>query len=258
MRKHLEEIIGAVMLVAPDEFMPCLQPCAKRLGEWLSRPDDKVLGLYFACDIIENLRNHAGDLLYSLVYPVCMEEIYKSLTDADAAVRTAAAYAVNCAAPMPNFAVLAPKAFHAILNIVMTAKPKKKDEKAKDALDNAVAALFFLAKEQGAQCPPEIPIQDVWSLVVSKLPLKADTAEGKKVHNVLVDLVLAEHPHVVAIIEMVLSVLAEIYKTETFAEKETNIKIVQIFKSINSAALVQMGEKFSDKQKKKIDKILRA
>merc|ERR1712137_286247 len=228
------------------------------LGEWLSRPDDKVLGLYFACHIIENLRNNAGDMVYSIVYPICMEEIYKSLTDADAVVRAAAAYAINCAAPMPSFAVLAPKAFLALFNIVMTAKPKKKDEKAKDALDNAVAALFFLAKDQGAQCPSEIPIKDVWTLVVGKLPLRADTAEGKKVHNVLVDLVLAEHPNVVAIIEMVLSVLAEIYKTETFADKETNNKIVQIFKNINSGALVQMGEKFSDKQKKKIDKILRA
>merc|ERR1719322_1854645 len=114
----------------------------------------------------------------------------RSVTDEDDDTRTSASYAVNLAALSPAFASAAPDAFRLLTGVVSTAKPRKRDESAKVALDNATAALLNLAVHQGAQCPADV---QPWALLLAKLPLREDQEEALKVHAKIAQLVIDQH-----------------------------------------------------------------
>merc|ERR1712224_149660 len=104
--------------------------------------------------------------------------------------RLEAAYVMNLSAPIPSFAELAPTAIQKLSAVLGQKAPKKKDLKAKMALDNAAAALVRLAQHQASSIPAGV---DVWGLALSKFPLRDDADEGKKAHKILVDLVMQQH-----------------------------------------------------------------
>jgi len=253
LRRNYEEILGAVMQVAPAEFMPCLPTCADRIGKWLSTKDYKVLGLYLACDLIQHLKDQSQS-----AWPIFMPEVFRALGDEEADARTAAAYAINLAAPLPNFAEAAPQAFTRLAQIVGGKTPKKRDEKGKLAMDNAVAALLSMAKEKPQLCPPDV---QAWNLVIARLPLREDEEEAKKVHEKLVGLVLEQNQGLLGGPERtnlgaVLAVLAEVYHVETICNKETESKILQIFKMLPRDLLGGLASRFTEKQQKKIEKMI--
>jgi len=254
LRRNYEEVLGAIMQVAPAEFMQHMESsrCAERLGQWVASEQNKVLGLYLACDVLQHLKEDSVP-----VWPVFMDETFRALGDKDPDVRTAASYAINLAAPLPSFDKAAPEAFRRLATIVGGPKPKKKEEKAKLALDNAVAALLTLAVEKPALCPQEV---QAWNLIVGKLPLKEDEDEAQKVHEKIVDLVLAQHEGLLGGASPrhgpVLSALAEIYHVEGICNKDTEEKILKVFKAIPQHALQQLAPHFSEKQQKKIGKML--
>jgi len=253
LRRNYEEILGAVMEVATEHFLPCLPRCAQKIGEWLQSKQNKVLGLYLACDILAQLREKSES-----AWPVFMPVVFSSLIgEEDPDARTAAAYAINMAAPLQSFNEVAPLAFTKLAQILNGAKPKKRDTKGKLAWDNAIAAFFTLAKEKGPLCPPEIK---PWPLVLARLPLRDDEEEAKKVHERLVDLVIAQNPDVLgpdrAHIGPVLSVLAEVYRVDCMCNKDTEEKILQIFKMLPRDLLQRCAVGFSEKQQKKIEKML--
>jgi len=160
------------MEVAPQDFMQCLPVCGQKIEQWLSTKQHKTLALFLACDLILHLKEQSES-----VWPAFMPAVFQALQDSDPDVRTPAAYAINLASPLAKFDEAAPSAFKLLGQIVGGPAPKKRDDKGKVALDNAVSALMVLAKEKPALCPAEIP---AWQLVVSKLPLKEDEEEAKK------------------------------------------------------------------------------
>jgi len=249
-RRSLEEALGATMEVAPQDFMQCLDVCSSKMQQWLATKQNKTLALFLASDLIQHLKEHSESL-----WPVFMPAVFEALQDADPDVRTPAAYAINLAAPLAKFDEAAPQAFTSLGNIVSGPPPKKRDDKAKVALDNAVSALLTLAKEKPALIPPQIP---VWQLVVSKLPLKEDEEEAKKVHKAVCDLLLAEHVGLLGggnHIGAILSALSEVYKQENLSEPDTDEKILKIFTGLK-AQLPNWAANFSEKQQKKIEKML--
>jgi len=254
LRRNYEEVLGAVMQVAPVEFMPCLPICAERIKGWISTKENKVLGLYLACDLIQCLKEQSES-----VWPCFMQEVYCALLDADADARRAAAYAINLAAPLTNFSgQVAVEAIRRLVQIVGGAKPKKRDDKGKLALDNAVAALLTLAVEKPNHCPPET---QVWPTIITRLPLRDDLEEAKKMHEKLVDLVVEQHPGLLggperAHLGLVLSVLAEIHHMENICNKATEEKILKVFKLIPRDTLKILAPSFTEKQQKKIEKML--
>eukprot|EP00435_Cladocopium_sp_Y103_P017676 s1906_g4.t1 len=171
--------------------------------------------------------------------------------------QTAAAYAVNLAAPLPKFAEAAPEVFKALAKLLSAPKPKKRDEKAKIAMDNAVAAMLSMLKDKGQLCPPDL---QAWDLALSKLPIKDDSEEAKKVHEKVIDMVLQQNQGLLGAdnrnLGKVLSILAEIYKQEEICSKECDEKILKIFKGIPQNVLVSAASNFSEKQQKKIEKML--
>jgi len=252
LRRNYEDILGGMMKVSPNEFLPALQACTERIKQWLSHKSTKVVGLYLACDMIEHLKE-----LSEPAWPAFMPTLFEGVLDSDPDVRTAAAYAINLAAPLAKFAEAAPDAFRRIAQHVGGAKAKKRDDKAKVAMDNAVAALLSLAKEKGQLCPPEI---NAWDMVLSKLPLKDDEEEAKKVHEKIVDLVMAQNQGLLgannANLGKVLSILAEIYKQENIISKENDVKILNVFKMLPQNILQGAAASFTQKQQKKIEKML--
>jgi len=253
LRRNYEEILGAVMEVAAEHFLPCLPACAQKIGEWLQSKQNKVLALYLACDVLAHLQEKSES-----AWPVFMPEVFRSLVlDADPDARTAAAYAINMAAPLQSFNEVAPLAFQKLAQILTGPKPKKRDKKGKLAWDNAIAALFTLAKEKSALCPPEFK---AWPLVLAKLPLRDDEEEAKKTHEKLVDLVIAQNPELLgpdrSNLGATLSVMAEVYHVDSMCNKDTEAKILQVFKLLPRDLLQSCASGFTEKQQKKIEKML--
>mmetsp|Transcript_76341 Transcript_76341/g.182761 ORF Transcript_76341/g.182761 Transcript_76341/m.182761 type:complete len:1118 (-) Transcript_76341:59-3412(-) len=252
LRRNYEEVLGAMMKVSPAEFLPCLPRCAERIQQWVATKEHKVLGLYLVCDLLEHLKEHSES-----AWPIFMPKIFENIFDTDADARTAAAYAVNLAAPLPKFAEASPEVFKALARVLSGAKPKKREEKARIALDNAVAAMLSMLKEKGQLCPPDV---QAWDMVLSKLPLRDDCEEAKKVHEKLIDLVLAQNQGLLGAdnrnLGKVLSILAEIYKQEDICSKECDEKVLRIFKSLPQNLLVGAAANFTEKQQKKIEKML--
>merc|ERR1711862_136186 len=122
--------------------------------------------------------------------------------------------------------------------------------------DNAGAAVLALARHHGARIGPE-----AYPLVLERLPLKDDEDEAKKVHKQLLELFCKEDALLVgnqANIPKILKVLAEVYKTENICEKETDEAIVATFKKLPAAMWQTYGSQFTEKQMKKIERILAA
>merc|ERR1711972_633271 len=141
--------------------------------------------------------------------------------------------------------------------IVGGAKPKKRDDKAKTAYDNAVGALLSIAIEAPRHCPPEI---QVWTLILSQLPLRDDEEEARIVHEKLVDQVIAQNQGLLgsgnANLGPVLGILAEVYHTEGICTKATDDKILNVFKMIPQNMLAPLAGSFTEKQQKKVQKML--
>jgi hypothetical protein len=253
-RRGCEEALGACMEAATTEFVSLLPDVGNKLSEWLGNSKNVVLGLFLACDMLLHLKDKSAPL-----WPVMMPAVFKSLQDVNPDVRTPAAYAVNLGAQIPQFAEAAPDAFRKVAQLVSGPAPKKRDNKGRVALDNAVAALISLARHQGPHCPAEV---NAWSMALQKLPLQADEDEAKKVHKIAVELLMEQHPGFLGAsgenLGKILSTLAEVYKSEQISEKAIDEKILQVFRSINTDKLRELVPNFSDKQQKKIEKMLTA
>jgi len=254
LRRNYEEILGAVMEVAPAEFLQCLMPCSEKIKLWIAN-NQIVLALYLACDLILHLKEQSLP-----AWPNFMPKVFEALGSTDPDARTAASYAVNLAAPLAAFNEAAPQAFRILTQIVSGPRPKKRDEKAKLAFDNAVAGLLTLAVEKSEHCPAEL--QGAWPAIIAKLPIRDDEDEAKKVHDKVADLVLAQHKGILgpdtANLGPVLAILAEVFHVENICKKETEEKILKIFKLLPQDVLKAKSGSFSEKQQRKIEKMLSA
>eukprot|EP00406_Dinophysis_acuminata_P044477 CAMPEP_0179310970 /NCGR_PEP_ID=MMETSP0797-20121207/52443_1 /TAXON_ID=47934 /ORGANISM="Dinophysis acuminata, Strain DAEP01" /LENGTH=1117 /DNA_ID=CAMNT_0021020725 /DNA_START=60 /DNA_END=3413 /DNA_ORIENTATION=- len=251
-RRSFEDAMGAVMEAAPQEFLQCLPECSRRIGQWLTTKENRVLALFLACDLLEHLKEHSEP-----AWPVFMPAVFQALGDADAEVRTPAAFAVSLAAPLAKFGEAAPEAFKVLATLVSGPAPKKRETSGKLAMDNCVSALLALARGKGEFCPPDVP---AWQLIVNKLPLTTDEDEAKKVHRAVCTLVLEQHAGLLGPdhghIGKILSALAEVYHQEELCNKETEADILRIFQHIPQEKLQSLAGNFTEKQQKKIEKML--
>jgi len=258
-RQALCGVLSALMEVGPDEFsQTVLAPVSQKMAALLSMPDHRPLGLLLGCNMLEHLK-HRSEPVWQVLFPEVFKAIDALSTSTVPAVlaSTYATWAINLAAPLPNFGMAAPDAFRKVAMVVRDYKPKKRDEKGKVALDNAVAALVSLAKAQAPQCPPEI---QPWTLALANLPLKEDEDEAKKVHETIVDLLMAQDEGLLggpqrANLPQLLRILAEIYKVEDICSETSDTKIQQVFTMLPQDVLASCAGNFSEKQQKKIQKI---
>jgi len=252
-RRCMEDALGSLMKAAPQEFASqVLTECGRRLEAWLKNKQTRALALFLGCDLINHLKEASQPL-----WPTLMPAVFQGLGDLDADIRIPCAYAIGLAAPLPSFAEAAPESFRKLAQLLTGPAPKKRDEQGKVAMDNCVSALLLLARHQSAQCPQEVP---AWKLVVDKLPIREDEEEAKKVHKALVELLAEQNAGLIgpdnANLGKVLSALAEVHKQETMSSEEIDTGITNIFKMLPREALVVCAASFSEKQQKKIEKML--
>jgi hypothetical protein len=253
LRRTYESVIGGLMKTNPDAFVPLLEPINAKMQTWLGMKEEKVLALHFACDMLEFLKEKSAPL-----WPSFMPAIFKCLSDKDAQARIAAAYAINLASKVPSFATAAPEAFNLIGAIVAGKAAKKREHDAKCAVDNAVAALFALAMNCAAQCPPNL---DAYGVALSKMPLRSDCEEALKLHKLLVERFCAQDAALIGAnnknFGKILSIMAEVHKEEDISDREIDALITNTFKALNPAQIAQCASSFSEKQQKRIEKIMK-
>jgi len=251
-RRALEEVIGALMKNNPAGFIQYKSDFAAQVQKWLGSKSNLVLALHFACDCLEHLKGESVQL-----WPIFMNHVFEGCGDKDPDVRTAAAYAINLAAFIPQFEEAAPDAFRRLATVVGGPAPKKREDSAKVAMDNAVAALFTLGFEKPNSCPQEV---NVFGIALQRMPLKDDWEEAKKVHEKLVKNLMAQHPGLLgnnqANLGKILSILIEVYKHDNTSKKEIDDAILQVFKNLPAQVLQANAANFTEKQQKKIEKLM--
>jgi len=251
-RRSLEEVLGALMEVSAGPYVThLLAETGRRMNEWMQTKENATLALFLACDLLQHIKE-ASQPLWNSMWPA----IFGALTNKDAELRIPAAYAINLAASIPAFAELAGKAAENLAMILSAPAPKKRrEDKAKLALDNAVAAMLQLALHHLTSCP-----SNAYAMIVAKLPLKEDEEEAKKVHKIIVQQMLSQNPGLLgannAHLGELLKILAEVHKQENISEKETDEGIAQVFKGLPRELLMQHASSFSEKQQKKIERIV--
>lgn len=253
-RYSCQEAVAAVMEVGPGEFLPLLPEVGTKMQQWLAAKRDRCLGLYLACNVLKHLKEASEP-----VWPICMPAVFAALDNKDPDMRIPAAWAIGLAAPFARFAEAAPAAFRGLAKNLGAKAPKKRDDQGKVASDNAVSAMLSLVQAKASLCPADV---QPWQLIVSKLPLTQDEEEAKKVHKAVVQLVLSQDAGLLgpdgAHLGKILSAFAEIYKMEGPSDKETDEAISRIFQMIPQDKLRTLGASFSEKQMKKIERILTA
>eukprot|EP00929_Paragymnodinium_shiwhaense_P034542 TRINITY_DN18781_c0_g1_i1.p1 TRINITY_DN18781_c0_g1~~TRINITY_DN18781_c0_g1_i1.p1 ORF type:complete len:1117 (-),score=455.11 TRINITY_DN18781_c0_g1_i1:188-3538(-) len=251
-RRNFVEMLGACMSVAPEGFNEVLPMIVEKLKAWISTRENKTLGLYLACDMVAHLKTASQP-----AWPIFMPIAFNCINDKDADAGTASCYLINLAAPLPAFAEAAPDAFQRLAAVLNGAKPKKRDESGMRRYENAVAAMLSMAVEQARLCPAAVK---PWELVLKNLPLRYDEEEAQKVHERLVDLLIAQNAGLLgenqAQLPQVFSVLSEVYKTENICTDETSKKIHTVFKSISPQILQQCAGSLTEKQQRKIEKMV--
>lgn len=262
-RRNCEEAVGAVIEVATQEFLPCVPTCAEKIGTWISNKQTRVLSLYLACNLLTHLKEQSVS-----VWPVFMQEAFGMLADEDPDARVAAAYAINMAAPLESFAKLSQEAYRRLAQLISAGihKQKKRSDKTRLALDHAVAAILVLAREKPDLRPPEV---EPWGLALQRLPIRSDNTEARKIHGLVADAALDQlkssiEGAVVAaagvppasVLGHALSLLAEVYHVDCVCGAETDAKILQVFRLVPPQSLQALGAGFTEKQQKKIEKML--
>jgi hypothetical protein len=244
--------LGALMKANPDVVASQLNVLGERLQAYMATKDDLALGLHLCCDMLEHLKEKSCP-----IWPLFVPKVFDTLGNKDDEVRIAAAYAVNLASHVPQFAEAAPEAFKRIAQIVGGKQPKKRDEEARNAMDNAIAALFALARNMPQQCPPDV---NAFGLFLSRLPMRADVEEAKKVHKLLADLLQQQHAGLIGAnqenLGRMLSILAEIHQQEDISNDELDAQILQIFKALPMDVIQKNAACFTEKQQKRIEKML--
>lgn len=185
-----------------------------------------------------------------------MPAVMEGLHDESADVRTPAAFAVSLAAPLPQFAEATAPAYQKLFQLLQRPAPKKRDTTAKVASDNAVSALVNMCLHK-----PIPETGEAWKIVLTKLPLRDDEDEAKKVHKKIAQAVLDQNAGMLGDnfcnLGKILSILAEVEKEESLCETETDEKIHQIFKSLPADRILALKGEFTEKQQKKIENMLR-
>jgi len=260
LRQSASNCITAVMTHHPDDFVAEGMPLSLRLLQNLLQPSrssgDRRLGLYMASSLCEHLGERAvGE------WPGFLPQVLQDISCEDAEVRAPACYAASFAARQAAFAPRALETAQKLAEIVTRGRAggKKKSEKpGQMAADNALSALAEVLTHHEAAVG-ELRSR-LWGAWVAGLPCQEDEAEGVRNHGMLLQLVQRRKPEVLGAkgeaVPRLLSILVDIYQTK-MADDITSWGIGQLLAGAGEAQLEQYATSFTEKQKKKLLRIVR-
>mmetsp|Transcript_84291 Transcript_84291/g.217058 ORF Transcript_84291/g.217058 Transcript_84291/m.217058 type:complete len:1131 (-) Transcript_84291:51-3443(-) len=254
------EIQGALMQGHPEEFMAQLLSQCMPLVQKLIQPsvavEDRKLAVFVACDMLAHLGNRITGQ-----WPHFMPQLMKDVMHENADIRQPACYGMSLAAKNPAFAEVAVDAAKTLAQVVSQSRSraKKKSEKpAQAAADNAESALAEILMNHSAALGAGAP--ELWKVWVQGLPCQMDEEEGKKNHEILLQMVQQEKVEVVgqagANLAQVLAIFVEVYKTD-MANDTTSTGIGELVLKVPQANLEQLAGQMKEKQRKKLMRIHR-
>lgn len=257
----LVNVYGSIMQSSPELFM---QVCKAQCESWLQKflgsadVDHQELGLHLACDVLEHLKDHGVPL-----WPLFTSHIPKALSGTVTKVLIPAIYMINLFSRLPSFQnqpqtqQQGQQFFTQMCTVVQNGPPKKKQTKENIAFDNAVCALMNLLINMPAQCQN---VDQAWQLVFKNLPLRADLHEAKKINKDLMERVQRGEPNVIGAnqerLPKLLGILARVCTDEEQIEDDVKEQIEKFLKTVPMETLVQMKAGFSEREMKKIEKII--
>jgi len=254
---QLADLLGALMLSSPEVFENVAMEEMGTLMQSLfdnkdpkTKEEDLQLALNIACDLIEHLKSRSVKAWF-LFMPKIMSGLHHQSSD----IRRVAAYGVSLAATLTEFAEHAQTAYDKIRIVVSDQKKfhKKHDDSTREAMDNMVAAMIQLAVHQN------VP-NEAWQYIFKKLPLRDDLGEAEKVHAELLKYVRAQNPRVLGPnqenLGKLVGVFSEVYNSEG-SNDELNRDIRTVFAQIPKETFNNLEQEFSQKQVKKIQRVLK-
>jgi len=263
LRVALCEVTGAIMQHHPDIFAAEGLASYLALVQRLVRPggstDDRKLAAFVVCDFLD----HLGARVTSQ-WPQFLPQLLEDTMHQDAELRQPACYGLSLAAKEQAFAPLAADAARKLTEVVTQSRKreKKKSEKVAQACaDNALSALVEILLNQQealAAVGPEASAQ-LWGVWLSGLPCQEDEQEGVKNHKILLQLLQQEKPEIVGQggqnVPKLLAIFVDLYKTD-MVDEATSKDIGQLMLRVGSARLDQYAAQYSQKQCKKLKRIV--
>lgn len=250
LRINYVEVVGVIMEVYKDSFLQGgvehFLPMVQMFLTPGQNVPDRYLALHLADDILDKL-GHEGVALW----PSFIGQVLTSIHDDDAWIRQAAAYGIMHGGRLAEFAQFAAKAATAVSEVI--AHPQAKADGNLEATEAAVAALGVLCRWQGTQIGDPDRLLQQW---VHALPLQVDVELAGQTHALLMVFVREGHPVLQRQVGKVCQILLEIYNRETSTEA-LNADIRRTFKEMGEQNLRQMNARLTEKQRKRIQKIIR-
>ncbi|CAE7217211.1 Ipo5 [Symbiodinium pilosum] len=254
------EVAGPLMQHHADMFIAgSFSDYLTLVVQWLqptSSKEDRKLALFVICDFVE----HLGDKV-SAHWPQFVPKLVEDILHPDAELRQPACYGVYLAARLQAFSPLALDAANKLSQVVAQSRQrsKKKSEKiAQACADNALSALIEILLVHH-QAVASVQAQ-VWNVWLSGLPCQEDESEGIRNHRTLLRLINEEKPEVVgeggANVPKLFGILVDVYKTD-MADELTSRGIGQFALRLGESKLESFAAQFSEKQKKKLLRIVR-
>jgi len=251
---------SAIMTHHPDLFVAHgLEPYLQMVQKFMqpgAQTEDRRLGHCVVFAFGEHLKEKAVPH-----WPSFLPAVLQDLTSEKAEVRTPACYATSFLVREAAFAPYAADTAATLAQVITQtrARGKKKSEKpAQMAADNALSALVELLMHHSG--PLAAAQQQLWTTWLSALPVQEDEAEGVRNHKILLRLMQAQKPEVVgpegSNLPRLLSIVVDIYKTD-MVDELTSTEIGKLLVNAGEAALEKFAAAFSEKQKKKLMRIVR-
>lgn len=260
LRTSMCEVAGSLMQHHADIFIAeSFSDYLTLVVQWVqpgSAKEDRQLALFVICDFLE----HLGDKVVAQ-WPQFVPKLVEDILHPDADLRQPACYGVSLAAKLQAFAPLALDAANKLSQVVTQSRQrtKKKSEKVAQACaDNALSALveILLAHPQAIT---SVQAQ-AWNVWLGGLPCQEDDVEGVRNHRKLLELLQQEKAEVVgeggANVPKLFGILVDVYKTD-MTDEATSANIGQFALRLGESKLESFAAQFSEKQKKKLLRIVR-
>merc|ERR1719171_169985 len=256
-RHNAANVMSSLMKHHADSFVAQGLPMYLQVVQALLAPgkkvEDRQLGLFMCSIIGEDLGARAVPHWNSFV-----PQVLQDLQNEEPTLRERACYAVSFLGRESAFASQAADVATKLAAVITKtrAMPKKKSAKPhQTAADSAVSALgeLLMAHEAtlGAQAA------QLWGTWVGSLPCQEDEAEGIRNHKVLLKLMQAQKPEVVAAgLPKLLAILIDLYKTD-MSDDELSADIGKLLMAAGEAQIQSMATSFTEKQQKKIVRIFK-
>ena len=259
----IAELIGILFKTHKELTLPLVNVLYTEVLTKVLQPglSDKMhkFGLFLIDDMIEYL----GIELIPNEWPHLSEALLKYATDKTCFVRQAALYGIGVLALKSKdaFAPLAETCLVKILEALKIPKGNESDRVYGFARDNAVSALGKIIQASGAKLNAEVIIPE-W---LSYLPMLYDYPEGRKQHELLVDIVLNWNAALVfgqngERLPRVMKILTTIVDTK-MSNESIERKISQIVRALladekTKALLENACKQLTDPQKKRLEKVM--